>query len=159
MKSIFTFLLIIISLLLIENKIYGQKWENLKNIESLYVLIADIDKEAVDLGLSKSRIRTIVELELKRAGIKIIENVFEDAVTIFVYMNTLVGEYNVCFNIDLNIIDLAYLRTSKEFTSVYIWYTSKLTLCSHSNYLESVEKSLNSCLDEFLNEYYKANPK
>lgn len=166
MKNIFTFALIISSLLSIENEIYGQvfeQWENLKNIDSLYVL-ENISKDAEDLGLSKSRIKNIVELRLRREGIKIVKNIMDLCISVNIdihaikYIN---GKYsdNVSLWMRIEIEEFVYLRRSGKFKFIPTWSSIRVGGSPKSDFLEWVEKGLNECIDEFLNDYYKANPK
>ena len=139
------------------NFLYGQYWENLRNIGNKFkVLIEDISNDAEKIGLTRSRLTTVIELRLRREGIKII-NKRTSPKTPLVYISvTVLGD---AFNVSLKIIELVNLeRVSGDMGAFVITWHSDL-IGTHGNNPEYIVASLNNVIDELFNDYYKANPK
>ena len=152
-------LFLVLSFLLFETSFLCGGYKELRNIGSKFmVLIEHLDEDAKKIGLTEKRLITVTELRLRREGITIVPiDVEASYKTPYVYVNVnIVGRaYNVSLEIhewvDLRRIPIAHGCVAT------IWNISRTG--THGEDPEHVISSLNKALDEFFNDYYKANPK
>jgi len=153
-------LFLVLSLLLCEtNFLYGQ-YKALRNIgDEFCVIIADFPrKEAFKkIGLTEERLRTVTELRLRREGMKIVTEKEVTYKTPHIYIGVTVVE--LAYSIHLRICEWVGLQRlpSPHWTIAAIWDQGFTGI--HSGQPEFIVSSLNKLLDEFFNDYYKANPK
>jgi hypothetical protein len=124
----------------------------LKGIKSITVSIEDLSDDAIKIGLAKERLQTVIELRLRKEGIKIVEPLFSP----YLYVNIrVVGR---AFHVYLSIREGVILERDKTISCLATtwWHGSTGT---HTDNPEFIVSSLSELLDFFLNDYYKANPK
>lgn len=120
-----------------------------------------LDEEAIQLGLTADRIRNFAELRLRGEGIKIDLN----APTHFTVHVRVSG---AAFSVSLSIEEFVFLfRESSEFLKssafsltifkAITWHSGSFG--THGNNTEPILSSLGGIINEFLNDYYKANQK
>ena len=155
-KKILLFLLFIL-LVFGTDFLHGGNWQNLRNIGSKFEMIIEaLDKDAEKIGLTENRLKTVVELRLRREGITIVD-VSSDLEIPYVYINVnVVGNaYNV--KLDINEwVDLERIPVSRGCTAT-VWEV--FITGTHGGKSENIVDSLNILFDDFFNDYYKANPK
>ena len=145
----------------------------LKGIDSVRIMIENLPESATKMGITYSRLRTIVELRLRREGItiitgrttktleelgyeKYIEELEKLGNTPWVYVDlSVVG---MAFHIELVIHESVILRRDKSIGCIAITWNNSTT-GTHANDPEFIVSCLGKLLDVFLNDYYKANPK
>ena len=129
--------------------------------EGIGIEVRELSEDAIKLGLNIDRIRTFTELRLRREGIKIntespfdlyievkiVETAFSINLKIYEYV-FLVRDYFEIFK-DETLPITAFLATT--------WISGSLGV--HGKDTEFILTSLGGLIDEFLNNYYKANPK
>lgn len=129
----------------------------LVNIGSKFsVVIEGLTEDAKKIGLTKERLRTVTELRLRKEGM-IITGPSDDPDIPVVSVN--VNVVNTAFNVELCIKELIEIqrKSSPVLCIVVTWGVGRTG--THGNDSEFVVFSLSKCLDRFLNNYYKANPK
>jgi len=120
-----------------------------------------LNEEAIKLGLTTNRIRNFTELRLRGEGIKIDLN----APTHFTIHVRVAGP---AFSVSLSIEEFAFLfRESAEFLKssafsltifkAITWHSESFG--THGDNTEPILSSLGGIINEFLNDYYKANQK
>ena len=151
------YLLFLVVLFLYDGIFPDIKSYPLKGIDRIYVLIESLPQDAIDLGLTKNRLRTATELRLKREGIKIgkEQEMIEGHIP---YLYVRVNVLGIAFNIELNICENVVLLRDKSVKCNSITWDNS-TIGFHGRDPEYIVTSLNHLLDKFLNDYYKANPK
>lgn len=120
-----------------------------------------IDEKANKLGLTEDRVRNFTELRLRREGIKI----SPESTILFALSMEVVGD---AFAIQVQVREFAFL--SRETLVVFkneafsltsflavTWNSGKFGV--HGKDPEFLLSMLKMIIDEFLNDYYKANPK
>lgn len=151
---------IIICLFIYKGAFSAVDYKVLKGINTLKVAIEDLSDYAVKIGLSEERLGTLIELKLRREGIKIIEEMPKDPNLLvkipYIYINVNVEEN--AFNNYLAISECVNLYRDK-FISCYAatWFIGETGI--HADSSEYIASSLSELLDKFLNNWYKANPK
>lgn len=124
----------------------------LKGINAIFVLIEKLPEDAIEIGLTEDRLRTITELRLRKEGIKI----EEDGNIPYLYINVNIVE--VAFNVILSINEWTTLSRNPSIECYAVTWQSFYT-GTHTNKPEYIVSSISNLLDEFLNDWYKANPK
>lgn len=135
-----------------EQEFITEEWRLLKGIDKLSIIIEYLDEDAIKIGLTEGRLRTVTELRLRKEGIKITEG--SSTPWLYVNINVIRGAYNI----DLKIFDSVIIPRLQN-VSIYasIWSTG--IVGTYSDHLEYIISSLSAGLDKFLNDWYKANPK
>lgn len=152
-----TMLFLVLSFILCETSFLYENYEMLENIGNKFrVTIEYLDEYAKKIGLTEERLKTVAELRLRKEGITIIDEYSREIPVVYVRVQ-MVG--TAC-NIDLKIhewIGLPRFYPSWKWILVPIWSDSMLG--SNIGNPETIVSSLNKLFDNFLNDYYKANPK
>lgn len=130
----------------------SEDWEFLKDIDELGVLVERLSMYASEIGLSRERLITVVELKLRREGVKVVKAINKP----YLYINVLVLENAFSILIEL-MEEVKIKRLNRIAYRVATWRTGATGI--HGDDPEYIVSSLSSQLDEFLNDYYKANPK
>jgi len=129
--------------------------------EGIEIEVDKLSEDAIKLGLTIDRIRTLTELRLRREGIKI-----NKESTFKLNINVHVGGY--AFRISLRMY--AFVLLIRDYYEIYMDDTLPVTPFfapvwisgSYGTYdkgLDFILSALEAEIDEFLNDYYKANPK
>lgn len=150
------------------------KKEFLQGIDKVRVSVRPINKDARDMGLTWDRLITVTELRLRKEGIIVnpqfdCSNIYNrinkelNTPTIYVKVNVMVahaggGAVGYVFSINLDILETVILRRDKNVggAATTLSYSFLGTHAGDPEYIISV---LSRLLDQFLNDYYKANPK
>ena len=135
--------------------LYGQ-FTNLINIGSKFkIIIEDLNEDAKKIRLTEERLRTVVELRLRKEGIIITDEVSLEIPIVLVSV-TMVGS---AYSVTLMIAEMVKLKRlpPPHWTLVSPWV--KAITGTHIGDPEQIVSSLNRLFDIFLNDYYKANPK
>lgn len=123
--------------------------EVLKDLDEIKIVITD-PEEDTKIGLNSNRMRTVTELKLRKEGIKITE----ESICILYINTTIVGN---AFCVSLELHEIVKIFRLDIFYLTATW--QKVMLGTHGNEPEYIISALGKLLDEFLNDYYKANPK
>ncbi len=126
------------------------KSEVLKDLNEIPIVIEDPGGGGTKIGLTSNRMRTVTELKLRKEGIKIIEKS-----TCFLYVNTMIA--GNAFRVRLELKEKAKISRLDAFYAATTWQNEMVG--THGNNPEYIVSALGELLDEFLNDYYKANPK
>lgn len=138
----------------------------LKGIKWLRVSIESLGVEATKIGLTRERLKTITELRLRREGIiikteKDISVIDESRGNIpivvpILYVNANVGDR--AYSIDLEIQEAVRLERDPSIICLATTWVTGI-MGTHGKKQELIITALSELLDDFLNDYYKANPK
>ncbi len=136
----------------LKNPPISDDWEVLKDIDELEVVIEILSLDALKIGLTQDRLETVVELKLRRERIKIIESPLMP----YLYINVNVARN--AFNINLELKETVKIqRLNRIAYGNTTWRVG--TTGGHADKPEYIVSALSRLLDDFLNAYYKANPK
>jgi len=151
----------------------------LKGIDKVYISVESLPKDAIEMGLTRERLRAITELKLRREGIKVechplelksaelipteevirrmnVEEMNEFFKTPILYINVAVK--NPAFSITVKVTENVTLRRDEDIScAASTWQRDCIGV--HTNNLEYIVSGLSLLLDLFLIDYYKANPK
>lgn len=132
-------------------------------LRGVNVLVADMNPQAEQLGLTKAEIQTDVELRLRKAGIRILTEK-ESAETpgvhyLIVRVNTDIkpGSALCAFNIRVLVRETVTLESGFS-TDGTIWNTEALGSVETGN-IRKIRDSVRARVDEFIFDYLAANPK
>ena len=120
------------------------------------ILIGNLNEDAKKIGLTEERLRTVTELRLRKEGMDI-KNASTNLNMPYVCVTiTVVG---AAFGIDLRIKEVVEIQRKPlpVFCTTSTWGASSIG--THIGDPEFIVSGLSQLLDEFLNDYYKANPK
>jgi len=129
----------------------------LKNIGKKFIVVVEgLSGDARKIRLTRERLKTVTELKLRKEGMDIRElSDILDTPVVYVNVNVL----REAFNISLCIMERVEIQriSFSKFCNATTW--SRGTTGMHGNDPEFIVSALSGLLDEFLNDYYKANPK
>jgi len=142
------------------------RYDALKGLKGVEVVIESLSKGEEITGLTKDRIKTVVELELRKSRIKIFSN--KESLKIkgspFLYINANIQELdnNVGYvsSITLSIREFSSLERNPKI-KVYAdtWKNGLLLIVPRKGASKSIVNAVRRLLDQFSNDYMKANPK
>jgi hypothetical protein len=122
----------------------------LKGISEVQVAVGDLSDSAQALGLEEETIQTAIELQLRRAGMR----VSSTPVGAFVYISVTVVGRASAIRVELN--QSARLLLSGEVWTVTTWSKDYL---EENSTAESVRSHFKDIVDAFLNDWLSVNPK
>ena len=122
----------------------------LKGISEVQVAVGDLSDSAQALGLEEEAVQTDIELQLRRAGMR----VSSTPVGAFVYVSVSVVGRVSSIRVELN--QSARLLLSGEVWTVTTWSKDYLEANSTA---ESVRSHFKDIVDAFLNDWLSVNPK
>ena len=136
----------------------------LKGANPIAVVIQDSAEDATREEFTTELIRTDIELELRKAGIRIVNRSELSPESgqpyLFVFVNTAKGALNVyAYNIDVRFFQNATLTRNPDVAlSVPTWSRS-IVGTERGNRLPSLREKIQEITQAFLNDYLAANPK
>ena len=129
----------------------------LENIGNKFeVLIERLSEDAKKIGLTKERLRIVIELRLRKEGMIIIGPSDDPDIPV---VSVNVNVVSTAFNVELCIKELIEIQRKPSPVLCYVVTWGVGRTGTHGNDSEFIVFSLSKCLDFFLNNYYKANPK
>ena len=139
------------------NILHGEEISNLTNIGNKFkVAIGGINEDAIKIGLTEKRLRTITELRLRKEGITIVDMKRMPSTPTF-YVDVHIMRVAVHIKVEVHEwVDVKRIPTA-HVCSAITW--SLGITGTHSGDPEFIISGLNQIFDRFLNEYYTANPK
>ena len=121
------------------------------------------------LPVSEDRIRTVVELKLRMAGLNVLNGVESSRDPDFIpFLNITLSGLRVHSGPELfgyayatrgELNDYTFYRRNGATVPMELWSCSYITLARPEETRTAVERTVDSCIDDFLNEWLKANPK
>ena len=125
----------------------------LKDIEELRVIVGGMTKSAEEIGLTREKVLEATKLRLRREGISI-----GDSESIYTLLYVNVSVQGAAFHVLVGIYEPVQLARKPSFTCMgFTWWTG--ITGTHAGSADNIVGVVEECLDEFLNDYYKANPK
>lgn len=140
-------------LAVLTEEIVSYDWEVLESLDKITIILEALHEDAIKIGLNRDRLMTVAELKLRREGIKIDENSSALYPCLHVSFNV-VGK---AFNIRLSLLEKIRIPRLDKTILGASWQRS--IAGTHAGNSEYMVTALSDLLDEFLNDYYKANPK
>jgi hypothetical protein len=141
-------------LLLVTNPSQGASTPgDLKGINSVNVVIEEINDDAKHDGLDRENLQTQVELHLRMAGLQV-----NTASPCFLYVNACTlkeSEYSYYINVNFN--EIATIRTHLMYVNT--WEDGRIGVAPASELNDEVTKVVLNEVDTFANEWLRDNPK
>lgn len=133
-----------------------KEYKLLKGIEKVNVVVGELTEDAKKIGLTEERIQTVTELRLRKEGIEVIEILESTSPGICLYIS--IGVVGGAFSVSLGLNEAVYLERMPEVETIAATWHRGLT-GTHGNSSDYIVTALSALIDQFLNDYYKANPK
>ncbi len=136
----------------------------LKDVGPIAVIIQDLDPDAVRDEFNVELIRTDIEVELRKAGIRVVDRAQLDDSSgrpyLFLVVSTLKGTLNTyTYSMELRFHQNASLTRNPDVTlSVSTWNRSVIG-SERGNRLPLLRDKIKEMLQPFINEYLAANPR
>lgn len=140
--------------------------ETLRGIKAIFVAIEHLRNEAEKFGLTKDKIRSDVELQLKMAGIKVVSKEewlkIPGSPRLYININQVynnqVGAF-VC-DINVNFNQMVYLERKPDVSCMATtWWTTATGAVGVKEMEKKIRETIKDQVDVFLNEYFAVNPK
>ena len=126
-------------------------WVN--DYQALHIVVEDLSQAEKDLGLTRERIQTKVELRLRQAGIRPRSQIGPSH---YVYVR--VSALGAMFHVDVKFDRFAeFTLPNGESYSMFVTTWTSSAMGTHGRDSEYIIGIVDQGLDEFLNEYPKAN--
>jgi hypothetical protein len=143
--------------------------KSLGGLQGIGVVVEDLQPDAERDGLTKSQIKTDVELKLRQAGIRVltIEESFKVPGSPYLYVNVNTSKNDVLYGafstyaFSLQVVlkqDVTLARDSDLKVSATTWETHTLGTVAANN-LQDTRRVLGDVIDRFINDYLAENPK
>ena len=136
----------------------------LRDVGPIAVVIQELDPDAVREDFTVDLIRTDIEVELRKAGIRVVDRAQLDESSgrpyLFLVINTLKGTLNTyTYSMELRFHQNASLTRNPDVTlSVSTWNRSVIG-SERGNRLPQLREKIKEMLMPFINEYLAANPR
>ena len=129
----------------------------LKGLTGLHVIVAEIP-ERPDLNRT---IQTVVELELRKAGIKVLsEKEWLAALgRPLLHVNCGLGKTVGVYSIRIELMECVYLVRNGALVVATTWILGSVGYCLPAQADETLEDATSDMLRKFLNDYLAANPR
>lgn len=140
--------------------------ETLSGIKAIFVAIEHLRNEAEKYGLTKDKIRSHVELQLKMAGIKVVSK--EERLKIpgsprlYININQVYNnQLGACVcDININFNQMVYLERKPDVSCMATtWWTTAKGAVGVKEMEKKIRETIKDQVDIFLNEYFAVNPK
>lgn len=143
--------------------------KSLRGLQGIVVVVEDLHPDAEQNGLTKSQVRTDVELKLRQAGIRVMgaeeSGQIPGSPYLYVNINTMKNDvlygafstYTFCLQVAVK-QDVTLKRDSDLTVSATTWERQTLGTVE-ANDLPDVRKILGEVIDRLINDYLAENPK
>jgi hypothetical protein len=169
MKRLFTaglFLLLCLTLPVARAADNQYSRRSLRGLGAVYVVVEDLDADATETGLTVADLQTDVELRLRQAGVKVVDN----GTASHLYVNVQMMPWRWANHTPANGISMALqLELDQSVTlardpsiwlpSAATWSVSMLAVSPPSNARHDCRDRVKDLVDMFLNAYLEQNPK
>ncbi len=139
---------------------------NLVGDKDITVSIEDLTQDAKSAGLTEEQLKEDVELKLRPAGIKDfsgkVGRIINEQLFIHVKVNTVSNNDspNIIYNVSIELLGDSWLRKYPTVSlRPIIWDKAYLGICPKSEFPETVRQAAKDLTDDFIKDYFKANPK
>lgn len=152
-------LLIALLLILTSTFLVGASGRStLKGLKHFNVVIEDLEPAAEQAGLSRDRLKTDVELRLRRARLPVAEG-HQDA---FLYVHISVertATNGLAYCVRVSLAENAVLARDKAiFTLAETWKRAGIGVTPSSDFVSEARQAVGDQVDDFINDYLAANP-
>jgi len=137
----------------------------LKGLKGVWVVIGELDQDAIADGLTKQQLQTDVELRLRKVGIRVVLTQDESrkmpgAPILHVSAPMMKSEsglyaYSICAEL---IQGVALARDTNIFVLGTTWSTQEIGTVGKNKMVQSVRGAVGDLVDEFINAYLSVNP-
>ena len=149
--------LCVISLALAEDKEITRL--TLRGIKEVNVVIESIEPEIQDLGLTQAQVQADVEAKLREANITVSPNIERGRPAVYLYVQVIRPEKisRLFYSISLSVLQNVILeRDPNVRTNTDTWVVRVLGMSSGP---EAIRSDIRSLLDQFIEDFHKANQK
>jgi hypothetical protein len=129
----------------------------LRGIKEVNVVIESIEPEIQSLGLTQAQVRADVESKLRLANIAVSPDIERGRPSVYVYVQVLKPEKinRLFYSISLSVLqNVALERDPNVKTNTDTWLVRMLGMSSGT---EAIRSDIRSLLDQFIEDYRKAN--
>jgi len=129
----------------------------LRGIKEVNVVIESIEPEIQSLGLTQAQVRADVESKLRLANIAVSPDIERGRPAVYVYVQVLKPEKinRLFYSISLSVLqNVALERDPNVKTNTDTWLVRMLGMSSGT---EAIRSDIGSLLDQFIEDYRKAN--
>jgi hypothetical protein len=137
--------------------------ESLKGLQSLNVVVEDLEPDLIKAGLTRLQIQTDVEIKLRRAGIKLTGAEKYSPESYYSYLYIRVSSFQhpdmpkvFAFHIEATLNQSVILERNKS-KSIGATWKKDLTGIVGSDNVRQVRDHISDVIDLFINNYLKAN--
>jgi hypothetical protein len=138
---------------------YGQDFEreSLRGIGPVRVVIEVLNEDATGIGLSEAGLKASVELQLRRNGVPLEENILNP----YLYVNVGVAGRNppIVASVDVSLLQAAVLNANEQIHVVSTWREGATASRSFVDSARDIIRArISEFVDIFSNDYLTVNP-
>ena len=138
---------------------FGQSSDtkSLQGLQAIGVVVEDITSEGRRTGLTSQQIKTEVELELRKVGIRVDESVDE---FLYVVTNIIEAEEidHFVYSLELSVEQPVTLERDSSFLVAITWTQGYVGIISQDRARNTIRESIRYLVGIFLNDYLAVNP-
>ena len=138
---------------------FGQSADvkSLQGLHTIRVLVERLGPDGRRVGLTSQQIKTDVELQLRKVGIRVDESVSE-----FVYVNASIVEAenieHFVYSLEVAVEQPVTLRRNSSFLTATTWDTGYVGIAPQGRARNAIRENLRDLVNDFLNDYLAVNP-
>jgi len=131
----------------------------LRGIKEVNVVIESVEPEIQKLGLSQAQLQADVEAKLREANITVVQQIERGRPAVYLYVQVIRPEKisRLFYSVSLTLLQNVILERDQEVkTNTDTWVARVLGMSSG---IEAIRSDVRSLLDQFIEDYRKANQK
>jgi hypothetical protein len=137
----------------------GGDSDSLRGLDRIAVVVEDLHAEAENAGLSRAQLQTAVELRLRLAGIKVVDE-SEGIAKGYPFLYAQINNGERFYSIHVAFEQSVFLQRNTDIRCMAVtWTTESAGSSSPPRMAETVRKAVADHVDEFINAYLSVNPK
>ena len=151
-------LLVCCCCLLAESRVLAEETA-LTGLDSINVVVEDLDDDALARGLSRETIITDVELQLRMAGLTVLPSVELPYLYVRASVLKRTDLDHFVWKVEANLKEIVYVPRARVYSYATVWYsTGKYGICPGNELEETVRKEVRDRVNQFLNAWLEVNP-
>jgi hypothetical protein len=131
----------------------------LRGIKEVNVVIESVEQEIQNLGLSQAQLQADVETKMREANITVVQQIERGRPAVYLYVQVIRPEKinRLFYSVSLSLLQNVILERDQEVrTNTDTWVARMLGMSSG---VEAIRSDIRSLLDQFIEDYRKANQK
>ena len=126
---------------------------SLKGLEAVFVLVEDLPRGAVEIGLTTEKLKAVTESKLRQAGLSVPTFSYDDP-----YLYISIHVVDEAFSVEVSLRESVVVKRRRSMTGRAVTWLNSITGVHRGDgnlFLDGLQE----ILDAFISDFHKANPK